>query len=70
MGELLRRQVPARGEEQEHGRALHGAPRRPPQRSAGPLEQQIRNLKGVRLIRWDLDNWVHDRGEWRTRAEP
>lgn len=30
------------------------------------LEQQLRNTKGLKQIRWSLNDWVFERGEWRT----
>jgi hypothetical protein len=31
------------------------------------LEQKISNLKEVKFIRWSLDDWKHERGQWRTK---
>lgn len=33
------------------------------------LEQQLRNAKGVKHLRWVLDDWVHERGQWQQKEE-
>ena len=31
------------------------------------LETALRGVKGVKNFRWNLDDWVHERGAWRTK---
>ncbi len=31
------------------------------------LETALRGIKGVKLFRWNLNDWVHDRGQWRVK---
>lgn len=31
------------------------------------LMQQIRSSKGVKQVRMNLDDWTHERGQWRQR---
>lgn len=33
------------------------------------LEQKLMNLKEVKFIRWALDDWKHERGQWRTKDD-
>jgi hypothetical protein len=31
------------------------------------LDQQIRAMKGVKNLRWILEDWEHDRGKWKPK---
>ncbi|MEN8150227.1 MAG: BON domain-containing protein [Planctomycetota bacterium] len=33
------------------------------------LEQAIRGTKGVKNVRWILEGWEFDRGQWQTKAD-
>jgi len=33
------------------------------------LEQAIRSTKGVKNLRWILEDWEFDRGKWLTRVD-
>jgi hypothetical protein len=33
------------------------------------LEQQLSNTKGIKFIRWILDDWHHERGQWKTKPK-
>lgn len=33
------------------------------------LEQQLRNAKGVKHLRWILEDWEHERGQWKVRED-
>ena len=33
------------------------------------LEQTIRSTMGVKNLRWILEDWVHERGQWQVREE-
>lgn len=33
------------------------------------LEQKLKNLKGLKQLRFILEDWVHERGEWRVRQD-
>ena len=32
------------------------------------LEHKIQRIKGVKNVRWRLENWVLDRGKWRQKG--
>ncbi|MBD3161891.1 MAG: hypothetical protein GF328_07290 [Candidatus Latescibacteria bacterium] len=32
------------------------------------LEQKLSRIKGVKHVRWRLENWVLDRGKWRKKG--
>ncbi len=31
------------------------------------LDTQVRATKGVKNLRWALEDWAHDRGKWKRR---
>jgi len=33
------------------------------------LEQQLVNTKGVKYLRWALEDWKHDRGKWQPNKD-
>jgi hypothetical protein len=33
------------------------------------LEQKLMNIREVKFIRWALDDWKHERGQWRPKSE-
>jgi hypothetical protein len=33
------------------------------------IEQKIRGIKGLKQLRWTLDSWEFDRGEWRKKED-
>ena len=33
------------------------------------LEQKIRGTKGVKFVRWALENWVYEKGAWQTQKD-
>ena len=33
------------------------------------LEQTIRATRGVKNLRWILEDWAHERGQWQVREE-